>query len=867
VSFHTADETQWNAATLNYPVTSGNSFWTEPNAGADIDVGATRLVMAPQTELDVTALDDHTMAATEAQGELFMRIRNLAQGESFTITTPRAVVTLAAAGHYDVIAGDTEHPTLITVIDGSAQINGTNISLQLTSHQAATVTGTETFQATVGAENDDAFIRAQLGRDKPPVPRVTTPSPQGGPSVESAAPPAIVAEMTGGDELEETGQWAPTQEYGTVWYPPVERDWVPYRHGHWAYVAPWGWTWVDQASWGFAPSHYGRWVEIDHRWGWTPGVEREGVGGYPERPVYAPAVVSFVGVAAGAALGAAAGFALGSSVGWVPLGPREPYIPPYRVSNQYLTRVNVTNVTNITTITNIQNNPPPVSQFVNQRAATVVPGTAMASSQPIAQRVQPLPENFAASRPIERAPIAPTAATVGVTPAVARQFNIPPAPAGAVPARPVAPGPAVQPRPADFGHGPLRPTGNEPAPGAPAAGVVPPGAGPSPESARPGISPGAAVLGGAALGGAALGGAALLNRQQPAAAVPPAPGAPTPGAPAPGARPTLLPPGNGPRTPGAPVVPRAGAPGVTPTPNAQAARPGAPEGAATPATPTPATPTAPAPGGAATPFNRQAAPGAPAVAPPGARPSGLPALNGTRTPGAPVPPVPGAPAATPPPNPGIARPGTPPNANPPNTQTPGAPIPPAAGSPAAAPRPITEVARPGAPPAAGTTGQQSPNGARPPGSPTAPPSLTAPRPGVPVQAAPGATPQPPRPQGQVAPAAPRPVASRPVTPTPQAVPNVAPPPRPAPAAIVPPRPAPAAAPVPPPMPRIETPHPVAPPPPRPEAAPPPRPAAPPPQARPAEPPHPAPPPAPHPAPPPQPHPAPAPARPNGQKPQ
>jgi hypothetical protein len=210
VSFHTADETQWNAATLNYPVTSGNSFWTEPNAGADIDVGATRLVMAPQTELDVTALDDHTMAATEAQGELFMRIRNLAQGESFTITTPRAVVTLAAAGHYDVIAGDTEHPTLITVIDGSAQINGTNISLQLTSHQAATVTGTETFQATVGAENDDAFIRAQLGRDKPPVPRVTTPSPQGGPSVESAAPPAIVAEMTGGDELEETGQWAPT---------------------------------------------------------------------------------------------------------------------------------------------------------------------------------------------------------------------------------------------------------------------------------------------------------------------------------------------------------------------------------------------------------------------------------------------------------------------------------------------------------------------------------------------------------------------------------------------------------------------------------------------------------------------------------
>ena len=28
VSFHTSDETQWEAATLNYPITSGNSLWT-----------------------------------------------------------------------------------------------------------------------------------------------------------------------------------------------------------------------------------------------------------------------------------------------------------------------------------------------------------------------------------------------------------------------------------------------------------------------------------------------------------------------------------------------------------------------------------------------------------------------------------------------------------------------------------------------------------------------------------------------------------------------------------------------------------------------------------------------------------------------
>src|SRR5260370_34587184 len=32
VSFHTSDESQWEAATLNYPITSGNSLWTEPQA-------------------------------------------------------------------------------------------------------------------------------------------------------------------------------------------------------------------------------------------------------------------------------------------------------------------------------------------------------------------------------------------------------------------------------------------------------------------------------------------------------------------------------------------------------------------------------------------------------------------------------------------------------------------------------------------------------------------------------------------------------------------------------------------------------------------------------------------------------------------
>ena len=84
VSYHAADADQWSAAVLNFPVTSGDSFWTEPGARADIQVAASRITLAPSTELDVATLDDHAFAASEPQGEVFLDLRGVAAG----IATP-----------------------------------------------------------------------------------------------------------------------------------------------------------------------------------------------------------------------------------------------------------------------------------------------------------------------------------------------------------------------------------------------------------------------------------------------------------------------------------------------------------------------------------------------------------------------------------------------------------------------------------------------------------------------------------------------------------------------------------------------------------------------------------------------------------
>src|SRR5208282_4922598 len=86
--------------------------------------------------------------------------------------------------------------------------------------------------------------------------------------------------------------------------------------------------------------HYGRWAFVAGRWGWVPGPREV-------RPVYAPALVVFVG---------GGGPAMGGNVAWFPLGPREVYVPPYHVSQTYVNQVNISNTTvTQTTVTNVYN--------------------------------------------------------------------------------------------------------------------------------------------------------------------------------------------------------------------------------------------------------------------------------------------------------------------------------------------------------------------------------------------------------------------------------------------------------------------------------------------------------------------------------
>jgi hypothetical protein len=206
----------------------------------------------------------------------------------------------------------------------------------------------------------------------------------------------------------------------------MPQNWAPYRYGHWSWIDPWGWTWVDDAPWGFAPFHYGRWMHVSRGWCWVPGPTNV-------RPVYAPALVAFVGGG-----NVSLSVSSGPEIGWFPLAPREVYRPWYTASPNYMRQVNVSNtrITNVTVINNIISNPTAatqVNQYVNLRApnaVTAVPPAAMAQSQPVQRAALEIrPQTIDRSRVTQVVQVAPAQqALVGATkPAQAK----PPGPADA----------------------------------------------------------------------------------------------------------------------------------------------------------------------------------------------------------------------------------------------------------------------------------------------------------------------------------------------------------------------------------------------------------------------------------------------------
>ena len=364
VWLYNPDNNEWVAASRNRPLTSGDRVATDPGARAELQVGSSTLRIDGSTELEVVQLDDDHVALQLHDGSAIAHVRDFAGAGQLTLSTAEGRFIALSTGTYrfDRANGRSN----LTVYAGQARYDGQNSALPVNAGQRAEFwidSGGVAQYSLLGPVND-AFAAWSGDRDR----RV----------VGNIGQRYVSAEMTGAAELDAYGRWEPNPDYGSVWIPTaVAADWAPYSHGHWAWVRPWGWTWVDDAPWGFAPFHYGRWVYLRNNWCWTPGTR-------VARPVYAPALVAWVGSPRANVSITIGG---GPAVGWLPLAPREVYVPSYRVSPRYVQNVNITHVTNAVVINNIYNNPQGPREFENRRAprgVTVVPANVMAERRPVA---------------------------------------------------------------------------------------------------------------------------------------------------------------------------------------------------------------------------------------------------------------------------------------------------------------------------------------------------------------------------------------------------------------------------------------------------------------------------------------------------
>jgi hypothetical protein len=373
VWLYSVDSGDWVSADPNRPLTTGDRLATDPGARAELQLGSTSMRLDSSTELEVVQLDDEHFALELHDGSVIAQVRDPASANQFEMNTEegRFVSERPGSFRFDRFVvgtgtGGSVTRSDATVYSGQARYEGTNSALPIQQGQRAEfwIDAGGVAQYTLLAPASDSFTAWSNERDRR--------------SMTGQSQRYVSPEMTGAGELDQYGRWDQDPDYGAVWIPTaVAADWAPYSHGHWTWVRPWGWTWVDDAPWGFAPFHYGRWVYARNNWCWTPGTR-------VARPVYAPALVAWVGGGGGSVSVNIGG---GPAVGWFPLGPREVYVPSYRTSPRYIRNVNITNVTNVTVINNVIANPGGPREFENRRsprAITVVPEGVMRDRQPVA---------------------------------------------------------------------------------------------------------------------------------------------------------------------------------------------------------------------------------------------------------------------------------------------------------------------------------------------------------------------------------------------------------------------------------------------------------------------------------------------------
>jgi len=305
VSVRRGDSGDLVAAALNAPLMAEDRLLTGSGSRAEVQLDWANMVrLAPMTEVRFAGLENQRYQLQVARGMVTFRwLRD--SNAQVEISTPSVSVRPVRQGSYRIAVRE-DGSAEITVRSGEAEISSQRGSERLQAGRTMLVRGEATdpqFQMRASVPNDE-WDRWNESRDQQ--------------LEQSRSYNYVSHDISGAEDLDNSGTWANVASYGYCWYPQVADDWAPYRYGRWAWEDWYGWSWVSYDPWGWAPYHYGRWFYTAGL-GWWPGY------GYRHH-YWSPGLVAFMGWNSWGGIGAGFGF---GGIGWFPLAPHERYYPWY----------------------------------------------------------------------------------------------------------------------------------------------------------------------------------------------------------------------------------------------------------------------------------------------------------------------------------------------------------------------------------------------------------------------------------------------------------------------------------------------------------------------------------------------------------
>ena len=326
---------QWTAARANQPFSEGDRIYTRDNARASLAFSGRNFArLDPNTSLDIVSFGARRTQLALRDGSAIFDVGYLQPNELFEVGTPNGAIEFVQPGLYNV-GFNRNGAVIVSVLSGLARVAGLSGSGEINKGEMLTLLGQTAAEIALSRLNrqdagylvddyyryqypnyyDGRYINYEVYLSDPyyydPYRR--------GISYRYAS-----SYIPGLYDLDYYGDWQNVGSYGYVWHPRVDAGWVPYQQGQWINTYPYGPTWVSSEPWGYAPYHYGRWANVNNQWYWIPDSVNT-------TPAYSPALVAFVSLDS-------------NQVGWVPLGPGDPYVPRYYDENwqpHYLTRTNV----------------------------------------------------------------------------------------------------------------------------------------------------------------------------------------------------------------------------------------------------------------------------------------------------------------------------------------------------------------------------------------------------------------------------------------------------------------------------------------------------------------------------------------------